>query len=255
MRLGRYEDASRQFAGAFDLVDDPETKARIEILQGEVALKQGSIERSVAFFESGLRRLGYRVPRSRSAFLLGTLWQVLIQSGHTFFPKRLHRLLPSTRHELTIRLLMRVAYSYWFQNTLKSSWAMLSALNRAEQVPPSPDLASAYSQHCLLSHAIGLHSRASRYVARSIELRHQLDDRWGIGQSLCCKGIGLFAAARYEEGLATLVESIRLLAKTGDLWESNLVHFHKGCCHYGLGDLDGAISEARHDVRDEHPHR
>ena len=35
------------------------------------------------------------------------------------------------------------------------------------------------------------------------------------------------------------------MAKTGDLWESNLAHFHKGCCHYGLGDLDGAISEAR----------
>ena len=211
--------------------------------------------RSIALHESGLRRLGYRVPRSRSAFLLATLWQVLVQAGHTFFPKRLHRRSTNPEHELTIRLLSRVAHPYWFQNTLKSSWAMLSALNRAEQVPPSPRLAFAYAEHSLVSNAIGLHSRASRYISRSIDLRHQLDDKWGIGQSLCYRGIGLFAAAQYEEGLTTLDEAIRMLAKTGDLWESNLAHFHKGCCHYGLGDLDGAISEAAHDVRDEYPHR
>ena len=128
---------------------------------------------------------------------------------------------------------------------LKDTWAGLSALNRAEQLPPSPQLAFACALHGLLSNVIGLHSRASRYIARSIELRHQLDDRWGIGQSLCYKGIGLFAAARYEEGLAALDESLGMLARTGDLWESNLARFHKGCCHYGLGDLDAAIAEAR----------
>jgi eukaryotic-like serine/threonine-protein kinase len=245
MLLGSYEDASRALEGAIDLVDDSDGKARIEVLLGEIAFKQGLIEQSIALHESGLRRLGCRVPRSRSGFLLGALWQALIQSGHSIFPKRLHSQLPNSRHELVSRLLARVGHPYWFQNTLKASWAMLSAMNRAEQVPPSPQLAFAYAEHSIVTSAIGWQSRASRYSTRSIELRHQFDDKCGQGQSLCYKGIGLFAAARYEEGVSTLAEAIQMLAKTGDLWESNLAHFHKGCCYYGLGDLAQAISEAR----------
>ena len=208
-------------------------------------VNRGRSKKASRLHENGLRRLGCRVPRSRSGFLLGTLWQVLIQSGHSFFPKRLHRQLPNSRHELVSRLFARVGHPYWFQSTLKASWAMLSAMNHAEQVPPSPQLAFAYAEHSIVTNAIGWQSRASRYITRSIELRHQFDDKCGHGQSLCYKGIGLFAAARYEEGVSTLAEAVGMLAKTGDLWESNLAHFHKGCCHYGLGDLAQAIAEVR----------
>ena len=52
MLLGRYDEANEQLLGVIDLVEDAEKKACIEALQGEIAFKQGAIDRSVAFFEA-----------------------------------------------------------------------------------------------------------------------------------------------------------------------------------------------------------
>ena len=64
MLLGRYEDAAGELEGTIELAEDPERKARIEALQGEILFKQGSMDGSIALYENGLRRLGYWVPRN-----------------------------------------------------------------------------------------------------------------------------------------------------------------------------------------------
>ena len=71
MLLGRYEDANEQLQGVIDLVEDAEEKARIEALQGEIAFKQGLMDKSIAIYENGLRRLGGWVPRSLPGFGYG----------------------------------------------------------------------------------------------------------------------------------------------------------------------------------------
>ncbi len=68
---------------------------------------------------------------------------------------------------------------------------------------------------------------------------------WVQAQCFSYRGVGHYAAARYEEGLARLNQAIDAFAKAGDLWEVNLAHFHKGCCHFGLGELAEAVKEAR----------
>src|SRR5262249_31778513 len=146
--------------------------------------------RSIALYEGGLHRLGHRVPRGRAAFLLGTFRQAIIQAGHTYLPGRLHRRSPVPREELAIQLFGRIGLSYYFQDSLKSTWAVFLALNRAEQLPPSPELAFAYAECGLLWNVLGLHSRAARYFDRSIDLSRRFEDGWGIGLSLCRHGIG-----------------------------------------------------------------
>ena len=82
-------------------------------------------------------------------------------------------------------------------------------------------------------------------------MAREFDDVWSLGQCCNYKGIGLYASAHYEEGVARLGEAIDHFEKAGDLWELNLAHFHKGCCHFGLGNLAEAVAEARCDVRRE----
>ena len=55
MLLGRYEEATNALQGVIELVGDDEHKARIDLLQGDIAFKQGAIDRSVSFFQQGLR--------------------------------------------------------------------------------------------------------------------------------------------------------------------------------------------------------
>jgi len=245
MLLGRYEDASEQLESIIDLVEDPEKKARIEALQGEIAFKQGAIDRSIAFFERGLRRLGNWVPRTLFGFGYGILRESVVQCVHSLAPGRLHRKPPSSQVNLTIRLFNRLFPPYCFQNTPKMLWVHLSAMNRAELLPNSPSLASSYTIHGMMMSMLGWHSRGSRYGDRSQGIAREFDDLWGYGSSCNYTGIGLHAAARYEEGLTRLTEAIDAFAKAGDMWELHLAHFHKGCCHFGLGNLAEAVAEAR----------
>ena len=67
----------------------------------------------------------------------------------------------------------------------------------------------------------------------------------GYGSSSITRGSACYASARYEEGLARLAEAIAAFDKAGDLYEINLAAFHRGCCHFGLGNLAEAVAEAR----------
>lgn len=245
MLLGRYEDAGKQLDGAIQLGVGAEKKATIEALLGEIAFKQGSMEASIAYYESGLRRLGQRAPRTLFGFGVGLLRESLIQCWHSLFPGRLHRQPLSSQLDLTSRLLTRLVYPYWFRNTFKMLWTQLAGMNLAERLPPSPRLAFHYALHSFALSILGWSSRGSRYGNRSIALNHEFNDVWGRGHSFCFNGLGLYSSARYEESIASLTEAIDLYSKTGDLWELKTADFHLGSCHFGLGNLAQAVEKVR----------
>ena len=39
-------------------------------------------------------------------------------------------------------------------------------------------------------------------------------------------------------------EAIHYFTRTGDPWEINMARFHRGCCHFRLGNLAQAVSDA-----------
>lgn len=244
MLLGRYEEALQHVETALELVGHEEGRARIEALQGEIAFKQGAMDKSAAFYEQALRRLGYWVPQTTFGFAYGILRETAIQTGHSLWPGRLHRTPPNDQLNLSIRLFFRLGHAFVFQNTLKLLWAHLAGMNRAELPPPSLRLAYNYATHNVMM-MLGWHARGHSYGDRAIALAREFDDVWGQGHSCNYRGIGLYASARYEEGLARLAEAVSAFEKAGDLWELHLAHFHKGCCHFGLGQLAEAVEEAR----------
>ncbi len=245
MLLGRYEDAAKELEGAIDFLEAPEKKAHIEALQGELAFKQGSINRSIAYYEKGLRRLGVRPPKTLLGVAFGITREALYQTAHSLFPATLHKRAPSSQLDLTVRLFNRLSHPFAFQNTLKAVWAHLSAMNRAELRPASSDLAYAYAMHACVAAMLGWKARCSRYSEKSLVAARELNDLWGYGNSCNYTGVGLYVTARYEEGLTRLTEAIDAFAKAGDVYEINLASFHRSCCHFGLGNLAEAVAEAR----------
>ena len=245
MLLGNYEEAMQQLEGIIDLAAGPEQQARIELLQGEIAFKQGSVDESAAFFLSGLRRLGNWVPKTRFGFGCAVLRELVIQFGHSLVPWRLHRKAPTDRFDLVIGLFSALLRPFVFQNTLKMLWAHVAGMNRAELVPPALGLVLSQAMHGMTMSMLGWHKRGTRYGDRALALAFEMEDLRGQGISRAYRGTGLVASARYEEGLSCLAEAIEDFDKAGDLWEVNITHFHAGCCHYGLGNLSDAIIEAR----------
>ena len=245
MRLGRYDEASKALQGALPLTQDDKQRARLELLQGELAFKRGEIDDSISFYEQALRRLGTGVPRTLPGVLCGILRETAIQCLHTWFPRRLHRQPSSSRLELCVGIFSHLPSSYLFQGTLKLLWGHLAMMNRVELVRPSPRLAVSYGSHACFLSMLGWHSRSARYGARGLAVAEQFNDLLARGEAYCHFGVGDYASSRYEEGLEHLTKAIVAFEKTGDFWELHIARFHKGCCHFGLGDLGQAVSETR----------
>jgi signal transduction histidine kinase/tetratricopeptide (TPR) repeat protein len=248
---GHYDAAGAQLARASELARQPAERARIEGKLGELAFKRGDTPAASEALERALELLGRRVPRRFLAVLIATLWQALVQIAHTLLPRALiaRRPLESSGPDLlAARIFSRLAYANWFlRGQVATFWAHLSELNLAERYPPTRELAQAYSEHALSVTGLPrfMFPRGERYAERGLAIRRGLSDLWGQGQSLSFYGLLLYAEGRYPEALDKLREANRLLRRTGDRWEENIAGFHIALCLYRLGEVRGAVDEAR----------
>jgi signal transduction histidine kinase/Tfp pilus assembly protein PilF len=245
MLRGRYDEAAACFRAAFAAAQPGAERAQIALRLGELTFKRGEAVESVEHLQSALRSLHRWVPRSRGRFLLGALWEALVQAVHTLTPTRLRRRqrTPTGVDLLAARIYSRLAYSYWFtRGAIPCGWAHLREMNLMERFPATLELAQAYSEHAPVASTLPWYSRGRAYAQRSLEIRRQFGDVWGQGQSLHFYGVVLYSGSRFEESIQKLTEAIRLLERTGDQWEINTALWHVGFANYRLGRTDEAIA-------------
>ncbi|HPM82895.1 MAG TPA: response regulator, partial [Candidatus Anammoximicrobium sp.] len=156
------------------------------------------------------------------------------------------KLTDAEKQLLVIRLHNRLAYAYWFgRSQIPCLWAHLRGVNLAERYPPTLELAQTYSSHAPIMSLIARFDRGIAYAQKSWAIYKSIGDPWGQGQSLHFYGIVLYAASRFEESIERCREAVRLLERTGDYWEVNVARYHIALCLLRLGDLPGAVAEAR----------
>ena len=249
MLRGRYPAAAQMFQTASGLAKDNFTRAEIEGKLGELAFKQGDNQTGIEAVERSLRLLGRRVPSHTVVFLLFLLWEVLVQTLHTMFPKRLlaRRSLAGTDNEmLAITLHIHLARAYFFdRGKVSSLWAHLRGMNLAERYPPTPELGHAWAVHAPVMCLIPWVRRGEVYGRKSVEIAKQLGDVCGQGQSLHYLGVVYFVGARFDECISACGEAVRLLERTGDFWERNMAWWQSANALYRKGDLVLATSEAK----------
>jgi two-component system sensor kinase len=249
MLRGKYELAANELQEALRLARDDTARARLEGKLGELAFKQGDLKTATDAYEQALLLLGCKVPKRTLPLLLLTLREALVQVAHSLFPTILVGRREATGAELeflSIRLYSRLAYAYWFaRGPVPTLWAHLRETNLAERYEPTLELAQAYSEHAPVMTLIPYIRRGIAYAERSLVIRKQHEDLWGQGQSLHFYGLVLYAASRFEECIERCREAVRLLERTGDLWEVNIARHQIAASLYRLGDLQGAIEEAK----------
>jgi two-component system sensor kinase len=249
MLAGRYDEAARRNEDARELADGDVARAQIEGRLGELAFKQGDMKTAIEALERALRGLGQRVPQWTGSFLFQTLQEALVQVLHTLFPKVfIGRRKPEGAETqlLAASLHNRLMYAYWFgRGTIPTLWTHLRAMNLAERFPPTLEQAQAYSTHAPIMSLLPYYSRGVAYAQKSFVVYKSLGDLWGQGQALQFNGVVLYAASRFTECIERCRDAVRLLERTGDYWELNVARYHIGASLYRLGDLSGAIAEAK----------
>jgi diguanylate cyclase (GGDEF)-like protein/PAS domain S-box-containing protein len=244
---GRYAEAEECFVEASGFTSDERFQAALDGKLGEVAFRRGDQAVACRQLESAIRRLGHWVPKSSAGFLLGAIWELAVQAAHSLLPRALcaRRGRMGERERLTMRFYSRLAYAYWFRSgRVPCLWAHLREMNGAERFEPSAELAQAYSEHAPVMTMLPWYTRGTEYARRSLELRRQLGDVWGQGQSLSFYGVVLYASSRYRESIAACQEAVRILEHTGDRWEMNTASWHIAMCHYRLGEWQQAAALA-----------
>ncbi len=249
MLRGRYREAKQAFEAAAELAHGNLARAQIKGKLGELDFKQGDMESAIDFFEEALHLLDRKAPQRTFTLVLLLLWEGGIQLLHTLFPRVFvgrRKRMPTEAELLSLRLLSRLAYCYFYtRGRIKGFRLNLSSMNLAECYTPTVELAQIYSEHAVGLTVLGWYNRGLAYARKSLEIRRSLGDLWGQGQSLSFYGVVFYAASRFEECIEKCREAVRLLERTGDYWEVHIARYQIAASLYRLGDMRGALEEAR----------
>ncbi|WDI39950.1 ATP-binding protein [Bremerella sp. P1] len=253
MLRGQYPEAAPQFELAGELAEGDLDRAKIQSKLAELSFKRGDMEGATQGFEKALRSLGIFVPRNRFLIFLLAMMEAVQQLLHTFLPSLMLNRKgrpPSESERLAIRLFGLLTHGCWYcRSKLECVLAHLRSLNLAERFAPSAELAQVYSEHSPVASLIPLFERAFKYSKMSLELRRDLDDIWGQGQSLNYYSCSLYAAGQYREAIEKGREAIQLLERTGDYWQVHIARYQVAASHYHLGNFREAVAEAQNNHR------
>jgi len=245
---GRYLEAQPILEAAIRCADSPVTEAEISLKLGELAFKRDDKDQAVEVWESALKKLGGQLP-ANWLMPLYAIKEIGVQALHSLFSSKLVRSRTaeaSLRDRLIWRLYSRLAYGYWYlKGQFPLLYVHLRGMNLAERFEPTAELAQAYSEHAPAMSLIPLSRRGIAYGRRSLEIRTELEDVWGQGQSLHFLAIALYAAARYEECVDVGRRSVRILDRAGDFWEKHIAQYQVAASLYRLGRLTEAVQLAR----------
>lgn len=249
MLRGRYDEAARLFHEASELASGMLAQAQIQGKLGELAFKRGDMEAATQSFEQALRLLRRHVPGSMLECTLLLIWETLVQTGHTWFPRLFvarRKKPPAAEDLLAWRLYSRLAHGYWFvRSKVHVLWTHLRGMNLAERYAPTLELAQSYSEHAPAMSLLPLFRRGVAYAEKSLAIRTKFGDVWGQGQSLHYHAVVLYAASRFAECVDRATQAVRLLERTGDYWEVHIARYQAAAALYRLGNLASAVENAR----------
>lgn len=153
-------------------LQQPLRRARWERQMGEAYLGLGKFSESRAHLEQALALLGQSIPGSRGSFVASLLGQTVRQLAHRVRKSDVGRQVPdeSTLSEKDVmhleaaRVFTTLGNLYYFANEANLLlYAVMRSINLVEGIGPSPEVAQAYSNLCVISGLIQLHSLAETY--------------------------------------------------------------------------------------------
>lgn len=151
------------------------------------------------------------------------------------------------RYRLAARIHNRLVYEWWFiRSPIWVVWAILRGARFANAAGSKRERAQALSTAAVISGtAPVLAPIALRLVNRSLRLRENAGEGWGIAQSHHFRGFVLYTASRYAEAIEAFDTAIDAFDIVGDRWEQVAAMWQKALCLGRLGQLHDAGSLAR----------
>ncbi|MBE7552310.1 MAG: AAA family ATPase [Anaerolineales bacterium] len=208
-------------------------QSRWERQLGEAYLGLGQLAESREHLERAVALLGWPQPRpgfKQAAGLLGQLWQ---QLSHRLWPVNLVDSDPERQSVLleAARTYERLGeIHYWSNETFPAIYAAVRTLNLAERAGPSPELARAYANMCLVAGFVSLRSLAEAYSRRAQAVAHEAQHHPALAWVLELTGVYAIGVGQWAKAGETLRQGALVAQQLEDRrrWEE---------CTTALGDI------------------
>ena len=249
MLLGKYDEAETWLNAAIKSAREPAEVARMMMHYGDIAYRRGNKQQACENFEEALSDAGYRLPKSKLQLGWGIAKELAVQAAHSAFPKRFvsnRTDAPSDKDRMAWTLHSKLAHSYWHvRDKYHTLWAHLRGMNLAERYGQSAELAEAYAEHAPALSLVPWFTRGLDYAQRSLEIRQQLGDVWGEGQSRNFMSIVLYSSSQYDTCLEQATNAFTVLERTGDYREMHVAKFQAVGSLFRMGRLREACDGAQ----------
>ncbi|MBN2159650.1 MAG: AAA family ATPase [Spirochaetes bacterium] len=239
LNTGDYDQAIEIFRKLFPLMTTDVDKMEVYSNICDAYYKKGDWKKCEEYGRLGLGIINEHIPENRAALVLRIAWEFVVHVFHDAFPGRyaVARRDVDAKWNLLGRLALALTWSYVLSDILKFLLLTLRALNVAERrIGRSMETAMAMGGYATMLSAIPMFERSMRHQERALAMREEVNDRWGVAQSLQWIGFCHQWKADYHKALEYYRESAQIFKKIGDVREYGMSVFGAFHSHYFLAD-------------------
>jgi two-component system sensor kinase len=249
----RHDDAVLELRAALACTDDPRLRAEVQERLGMVEASRGNPRSAYVHCEAALRDAGRWVPRNGFVCFIGCLWELALQTLHSWVPRRFinrRSREQAARDRFVFDIYSSLQATYFFaRGPVWATWAHLRALNLVESYPPTVALARVYGDHGPVTAPFPrLWARGIRFATRGADLAAELGDAWTEAASRTFLAMLLYSSGRFEDAIGEAQRGQALFERTGDLWRAHTDLYFTGLALCRLGRLRAArdVAERLH---------
>jgi len=191
---------------------------------GEAHNRLGHLDECEQHFGQSLQYLGWPLPKGTGALLAAAIKQLIRQTRTRFQREdgKSHRELSEDALEarrLACKIYERLGLLYFIKNNSGMTiYSPLIALNLAEEIGPSPELAIAYSYAASAAGLIPAHGLAKLYERLTLQTAEQVNNPLITARALMATSVYSSSTARLEETETRLRQAISTFEQ-GGVWE------------------------------------
>lgn len=246
---GRLDEALEVLKICEQLIPREDKIRRAEVLSkaGDTLWEKGEGDRATELLGQALRSLGVKLPGNIITLGIGILKEAFIQMLHTLFPgiflRKTYK--DDPKSAVVIRLLIRVAYFYYFTDLNRCLQTALKYLNMGERQGPSRVLSNIYSTFAVIWSGVPLAARAKRDGELAVKIAQDLNDKAAEGSAYAYHAVGAFSNRSIEESYEYACKGVDLLKGVGEFWDMGLGTYYRIECGLVMGkSLDTLLKEA-----------
>ena len=246
LRTGKFDEAIELYFQLTKFIKSNIKKANTYKQISQAYLKKGDWKKCEKYTNLGLSLLNEKVPSIKTIIILSIIKELLIHAIAIIWPDQYFRINKNNKVEknkLIVGFYNNICWSYILSDTLKFIRSSLRQYNIVKlRIGKSKELGLAISYYAALCMTVPLFKRALKYHNKSLLLREELNDEWGIAQSLQFIGYCYDWMGKYNDSKEYHNKSIKLFKKIGDLWgvgmsSSGLIHYYNYTSDYSMAEI------------------